>query len=217
MWAELRFINGYSPICPAGVGRTFRFATHGEIDPDVASQLLREQAGADGKLAQMGVDGIVIAREISVDPQPASEWTQVSSNDEGRVFNRRGPPFLRVRSIAAVDARSGEQFSAATISLIDDSRNRVKVDLDVPNGERPALLIFSRPYFRGYQARMNNQKLVVESADGLFPVVRIPPGTSGRLVLEYRPTWLVGGAAVAFLCLTILIVGLVASARTKVI
>jgi uncharacterized membrane protein YfhO len=108
-----------------------------------------------------------------------------------------------------------EQFSAATISLIDDSRNRVIVDLDVPSGERSALMIFSRPYFHGYQARMNNKKLIVESADGLFPVVRIPPGNSGRLVLEYRPTWLVVGTAMAFVCLTILIVGFVASFRTK--
>jgi hypothetical protein len=216
MWAQLRFINGYSPISPAGVARAFHVGTHGEIDPDVANHLLKEQSGADGKLAQLGVDGIVIAREIKVDPQPASEWTQVFSNDEGRVFNRRGPPFVGVRSIAAFDLVTGEQFSAAAIAGIEESRNRVQVDLDVPSGERSALLIFSRPYFRGYQARMNNKKLVVESADGLFPVVRIPPGASGRLVLEYRPAWLVIGTVVAFVCLTILIVGFIASARAKI-
>ena len=215
MWAQLRFINGYSPICPAGVARQFRSATHGEIDLDVANRLLREQSGANGRLAQLGIDGIVIARECDVDPQPASEWHLVSSNDEGRVFNRRGPPFARVRSIAAYDLVTDEQFSAATISLIDDSRNRVQVDLDVPSGERSALMIFSRPYFRGYQARMNNRKLIVESADGLFPVVRIPPGTSGRLVLEYRPTWLVVGAAAALLCAVIWVLGLFMTTRAK--
>lgn len=217
MWAQLRFINGYSPILPAGVARNFHFATHGEIDPDVANHLLTKQSGADGKLAQLGVDGIVIAREINVDPQPASEWTLASSNDEGRVFNRRGPPLARVRSIPAVDLLTGAQFSAATISRIDESRNRVEVDFDTLGDQRPALLIFSRPYFLGYQARINHKKLVVESADGLFPVVRIPPATTGRLVLEYRPTWLVLGTAMAFLCLTILIVGLVARARMEVI
>jgi hypothetical protein len=215
MWAHLRFINGYSPISPAGVARAFHVGTHGEIDPDVANHLLKEQSGADGKLAQLGVDGIVIAREIKGDPQPASEWTQVFSNDEGRVFNRRGPPFVRARSIAAFDLVTGEQFSAAAIAGFEESRNRVQVDLDVPSGERSVLLIFSRPYFRGYQAHMNSTKLVVESADGLFSVVRIPPGASGRLVLEYRPAWLVAGATVAFTCLTILIVGFVAGVRAK--
>ena len=215
MWARLRFVNGYSPISPAGVGRQFHFGTHGEIDPDVANDLLREQAGADGKLAQLGVDGIVIAREVEVDPQPASEWKMVFANDEGRVFHRRGPPFARVRSIATVDARTGEQFSAATISRINESRNRVEVDLDVPSGQRPALLIFSRPYFRGYQARMNNQKLTVKSANGLFPVIQIPPGTNGHLVLEYRPAWLIVGAMLACICAAILTLGLFMSTRVK--
>src|SRR4029453_6301820 len=56
MWAGLRFINGYSPICPAGVAREFHTATHGEIDPAVGEYLLDYQAGPDGELAQLGGD-----------------------------------------------------------------------------------------------------------------------------------------------------------------
>ncbi len=40
MWAGLRFINGYSPIRPAGVAREFATSIHGEINPDVGSHLL---------------------------------------------------------------------------------------------------------------------------------------------------------------------------------
>src|SRR5439155_309200 len=36
MWAGLRFVNGYSPIRPAGVAREFASAIHGEVDPDLA-------------------------------------------------------------------------------------------------------------------------------------------------------------------------------------
>jgi hypothetical protein len=82
MWAELRFINGYSPIRPAGVAREFETSIHGEINPDVGTHLLNNQAGRDGQLALMGVDGIVVAREVDIAPQPNSEWELVVSTEE---------------------------------------------------------------------------------------------------------------------------------------
>ncbi|PYK51045.1 MAG: hypothetical protein DME51_04050, partial [Verrucomicrobia bacterium] len=132
MWAGLHFINGYSPVRPAGVAREFATSIHGEINPKVGSYLLNSQAGKDGELALLGVDGIVVARELDITPQPSSEWEQIVSTDEGRIFHRRGAPLARVRSVASIDSRPNEQFVASTISQIDDSRNRVEVDVDVP-------------------------------------------------------------------------------------
>jgi hypothetical protein len=200
MWAGLHFINGYSPIRPAGAAREFATSIHGEINPGVGSYLLNEQAGKDGELALLGVDGIVVARELDITPQPSSDWDLFVSTDEGRVFHRRGAPFARVRSLTSIDSRPGEQFAAATVSRIDGSRNRVEVDVDVPNGDHPALITFSRPYFRGYKARLGNRKLVVTSYRGLFPIVAVPAGAHGRLTLTYRPYWLVWGSSAAIIC-----------------
>jgi hypothetical protein len=211
MWAGLHFINGYSPIRAAGVAREFGTTIHGEINPEVGEYLLNHQAGEGGELALLGVDGIVVAREIDLVPQPSSEWQLVVSTDEGRVFHRRGVPFARVRSVNSIDSRPNEQFVAATISQIDNSRNRAEVDVDVPNGDRPALLTFSRPYFRGYQARLGDQKLAVTSYRGLFPVVEIPAGTHGRLTLAYRPYWLIWGGSAAIACALIIALSLVAA------
>jgi hypothetical protein len=200
MWAGLHFINGYSPIRPAGVAREFATSIHGEINPDVGSHLLNSQAGEDGELALLGVDGIVVAKELDIVPQPVSEWEAVLTTDEGRVFHRRGAPLARVRSITSIDSRPGEQFVTATISRINDSRNRVEADVDVPNGVRPALFTFSRPYFRGYEVRLGNRKLAVTSYRGLFPMVEVPAGTHQLLTLTYRPRWLVWGGSVAIIC-----------------
>jgi hypothetical protein len=197
MWAGLRFINGYSPIRPAGVAREFATSIHGEINPQVGGNLLNHQAGKDGELALLGVDGVVVARELDLTPQPSSEWELLVSTDEGRVFHRRGAPFARVRSITFIDSRPGEQFVTATISRINDSRNRVEADVDVPNADHPALLTFSRPYFRGYEARLGDRKLAVTSYRGLFPIVEVPAGAHGRLTLAYRPAWLIWGSAAA--------------------
>jgi hypothetical protein len=211
MWAGLRFINGYSPIRPAGVAREFQTTVHGEIDPAVGEYLLNDQAGPDGELAQLGVDGIVVAREVDFAPQPASEWEHVVSTDEGRVFHRHGAPFARVRSVTSIDSRPGEQFVSATISRINDSRNRVEANIDVPAGDQPALLSFSRPYFRGYQARLGNQKLTVSSYRGLFPLVEVPADAHGQLTLTYRPVWLFLGSSAAAASGLVLLLGFIAA------
>ena len=201
MWAGLRFINGYSPIRPSGVARYFHFEIHGELNLHVGEYLLLEKAGRDGELAQLGVDGVAIAREINVEPRPASEWNLIISNDEGRVYHRSGLPLARVRSVEAIASRPNEQFAIATISNVQDSRNYVQADVDVPVGGRPALLTFSRPFFPGYVATLAERKLAVGSYRGLFPIVELPPGRRGQLVLRYRPVWLVYGGVVAMLCL----------------
>jgi hypothetical protein len=177
--------------------------------------LLNSQAGEGGELALLGVDGIVVARELDITPQPSSDWELVVSTDEGRVFHRRGAPFARVRSVTSIDSRPNEQFVAATISQIDDSRNRVQVDVDVPNGDRPALVTFSRPYFRGYRARLGDQKLAVTSYRGLFPVVEIPAGRHGPLTLVYRPNWLIWGGAAAIASALIIALSLVAAISSR--
>jgi hypothetical protein len=213
MWAGLRFINGYSPIRAAGVARDFATSIHGEINPDVGSHLLNDQAGRVGELALMGVDGIVVAREVSITPQPSSEWELVVSTDEGNVFHRRSAPFSRVRSVTSIGSRPNEQFVLATISRINDSRNFVGADIDVPAGDRPALLTFSRPYFRGYKARIGDQKFAIASYRGLFPILEVPAGTHGRLTVAYRPAWLLWGGGVAAVCGLIVLLGVIAACR----
>ena len=213
MWAGLRFINGYSPIRAAGVAREFATSIHGEINPDVGSHLLNNQAGTDGELALMGVDGVVVAREVSLTPQPSSEWELVVSSDEGTVFHRRSAPFSYVRSVTSIDSRPNERFVVATITNIDDSRNSVNADVEVPAGDRAALLTFSRPYFRGYEARIADQKLAITSYRGLFPIVEVPPGTHGRLTLVYRPLWLLWGGGLAAVSALIVLLGIIAARR----
>ena len=215
MWAGLHFINGYSPIRPAGVAREFATTIHGEINPDVGSYLLIHQAGKDGGLDLLGVDGIVVARELDLTPQPSSEWELVVSTDEGRVFHRRGAAFTRVRSLTSIDSRANEEFVSATISNISDSQNCVEAYVQVPSGNRPALFTFSRPYFRGYEARLGNQKLAVSSYRGLFPIVEVPAGARGRLILAYRPYWLIWGGAVAVICTVVIVLSFLAAINRR--
>lgn len=207
MWAGVRFINGYSPIRPAGVAREFDVAIHGDLAQWSREYLLEWEAGADGRLGRLGVDGVVVATELKLAPQPADEWELAHASDEGRVYHRRGGPLPRVRSLSSTGSRPDEQFAAAEIELIADERDRVVADVSVPPDGRPALLTFSRPHFRGYRAAINGRDLPVKSYRGLTPAVEIPAGARGRLVLRYRPWWLLAGGAVAVACAGICVLG----------
>jgi len=200
MWGGIRLINGYSPIRPSGVAREFAFAIHGEIRPNVANSLLERESGADGLLARIGVDGIIVANEVATNPQPDTEWELTVTTKEGRAFHRRGEPFVAIRSVAAIDSRPNEQFAVAELSRIENRRNRLEADVVVPIGTDRALLTISRPFFNGYRARIGDRVLRVDSDRGLIPTIEIPAGTSGRLMLVYRPAWLVWGGGVSILC-----------------
>ena len=215
MWAGLRFINGYSPILPAGIAREFDFRIHGEINPHEAEYLVWSQSNPSGLLAQLGVDGIVVAWDSGIDPALGPDWEFVGSTEEGAVYHRAGPPLEPVRSVESVDSRPQMKFAPAAISEIDDSRNHISLRVDVANNG-PALLTFSRPYFRGYQARLGHEKLRVDSYRGLFPIVEVPGGSHGRLVLTYRPQWLVLGGGLSVLCAVIWLFGLIAASRTRI-
>ena len=209
MWGGIRLINGYSPIRPSGVAREFAFAIHGEIRPDVANGLFEHESGADGILARLGVDGIIVANEVAVNPQPDSEWELAVTTKEGRVFHRRGEAYPVVRSVTALDSRPNEQFAPAEISRIVTGRNRLQADVAAPAGAQAALLSVSRPFFNGYRARIADRELRVDSYRGLFPVIEIPAGTNGRLMLVYRPPWLIWGGTVSISCLAIIATGVV--------
>lgn len=203
MWGGVRLINGYSPIRPAGVAREFAFAIHGEIRPDVANALLEREGGADGLLARIGVDGIVVANEVATNPQPDTEWELAVTTKEGRVFHRRSGPLPAVRTVTAIDSRPNEQFTLAEISRIDNRRNQLEANVAVPPNGHSSLLTFSRPFFSGYQARLGDRSLKLDSYRGLIPTIEIPAGTSGRLTMVYRPSWLIWGGGVSILCLGI--------------
>src|SRR5256714_2245349 len=214
MWAGIHFINGYSPIRPAGIARKFDFAIHGEISPLKAAAVLQEESGPDGLLATIGVDGIVVANEMELIPEATSEWYLTGATTEGRVFHRweRLP---RLRSLASIDSRPNEQFTEANITQIVDHRNELEAEIRIPPGGRPALLSVARPFFPGYRAKLGDVALKTDSYRGLIPTIEIPAGMDGRLTLSYRPWWLVWGGALSVVSVAFFLGSLLAALKKK--
>ena len=127
--------------------------------------------------------------------------------DQGRVFHRRGDPIPTIRSLD-LDGKH------PTASVTDVLESRNSCSASVVTGDQPALITFSRPFFRGYQARIGGRQLAVNSYRELTPVVEVPATTSGRLVVRYRPAWLVIGVTLAILSGSIWLMSLLLAARS---
>jgi hypothetical protein len=215
MFAGVRLLNGYSPIRPSGVAREFAFAIHGEIHPDMTNIVLESDSWPDGVLAELGVDGIIVANEVGTDPLPNTEWALAVTTREGRVFHRRGEPFEAVRSVTTIESRPNEQFVPADVSRIVNERNGIEADVAVPEGPRPALLAISRPYFPGYRANLGNRPVQVTTLRGLMPLIELAPGTRGRLSVVYRPWWLIWGTGIASASLLVIVGSIVVATTTR--
>src|SRR5260370_42173057 len=100
-WAGLLPLKVYSPFPPAGVAREFDFRIHGEINPHEAEYLVWAQSNSGTLLAQLGVDGLVVAWDSGLDPAVGPDWEFVTSTGEGGIYHRVGLPLARLRSVTS--------------------------------------------------------------------------------------------------------------------
>ncbi len=128
MYAGFRLVNGYSPMKPQGLSEVFGFGSHGFLGVDAAlfdettevpglasaRHLLRREAGPDGLLGQMAVDGLIVADQFAADAAglEAAGWRPAARVAGGQVFHRRGPPSPRVRAVEHA-MRTGDRSTAA--------------------------------------------------------------------------------------------------------
>ena len=190
MFAGVHLINGYSPISPAGVGRLFDFGTHGHINPAKVDEIIIPESGTAGLLRDLGIDGIIVAWDFELpEPLPA-EWQIVERWTDGYVYHRR-------TRLEHVRAREGEGLSPAEVRIVENTRQRVVAEVTPADTSRRVELLFSRPFFGGYEARMNGAALPVSAYRGLIPAIEIPAGSSGRVEMVYRPRAVVVGGAIA--------------------
>lgn len=213
LWARLRFVTGYSPIRPAGVARLFNTGIHGQVDYDVASYMLNRQAGSHGELQKLGVDGIVVANQFNLRPQPDAEWQKVLFSQDAVVYHRAAAsPVAR----AFWDEELIRADEVGALRVVEDSRNKIVLDY---NGDRedelPVFIAVSRPFFHGYAATAGQQSLTVGSYRGLLPLIALPPGFNGRLSLSYIPAWLVWGGVIAAACALVWLAGVIAAAAPQ--
>jgi hypothetical protein len=184
------------------------------VKRDVAESFLTPEM--EPLMELLGVDGLVFGPTYS--PLAARlnpEWHLVHDSAEAKVYHREPARAAPAEALAFLDDRPGTQFALPHLLVLDDSRQRVALQLKpnpaseppVEGAEdigliaesataRPVAIAFARPYYPGYVARLNGRDFPVRAYADLVPLVELPPGASGTLELLYRPAFLRIGLAV---------------------
>lgn len=189
LYTGVEFINGYSPIQPLGLMAVFEFEIHGCPTRTACLQALTGDAGADGLLQLMAVDGLVVSEQFACywPDLEANGWAPVADVKQGRVFHRNGPPSPRVRSLTSVQ-RCGDAGE-----VLDALRRR-------ENGPVPLLLLgeggsegpqpasFARACITPRSESRHRVEVEVSSPDGESLVLFSRPWYPGyRAMLNGKP------------------------------
>ena len=139
MLAGVRMVNGYSPVHPAGFARVLGIDSQvGFYSRDTSAlRLLEREAGPDGLLELMGVDGLVLAESYREHSDALLEqgWEEVFSSDAGVVLHRIARREQFARSIPFVEiVASPEEIPRRIRERKTSAAPRLLVRPDAPAG-----------------------------------------------------------------------------------
>lgn len=103
MHAGVEFVNGYSAMPMKGVFGLFYVNWSGFFNPALTQRLATQEAGPEGLLQRLGIDGIQLSRSTLplAGALRAQGWQQIAAApEEGAVFHRPGPRSPRLASPA---------------------------------------------------------------------------------------------------------------------
>jgi hypothetical protein len=226
MFAQLQFVNGYSPLSLEGLVELTNMQGHGSVWRQGARRLLRDESGDGGLLEQMGVDGLVVGNRHLGRYGATLEkrgWRAVGKIERSTIFHHHppssGPAFAATSRVelptTAALFRTVEQRKTTElpITLLSDGKarathyepralsqateSRLRSSVMVAAGPREALIVFRRPWFSGWRATLDGRSLPVRPAHLLLPSVEIPAGAGGRLEIRFLPRSVVVGIAIS--------------------
>lgn len=241
LYAGLTTLNGYSPLRLRTLQRAFDLGIHGYTIRPRLMPVLERHVGAGRLLDLAGVDGLVLPERLAArfTQAEAQGWRVAGTRPGVTVYHRdlvRAPvvSLAEARTVRSFDeaaraleaapdappvffdtraSGSAERFAEARLDRAREERNATTVDVAVP-ADHDALLVFARAWYPGFTADLDGRALDVGTADLILPAVRVPAGSSGRLVLAYRPASVRYGPFVSVLSLVAL-VALAAGVRRK--
>lgn len=182
-WENRSFINGYSPIEPRALKQLLCFNAWSWSCPRAIAEIFAtdpttgKDLAALFKIGEVRVTNGPLARAMeSLGPQ--HDFHQEERSAYGTIWRRRLPILAGTVSHAS----AGIEVSSNSPPTPE------RESLTVRNtATTPGRLIWARTPFRGYEARLNGQPVLVETyADILLSVV-IPAGQEGQLELDYHP------------------------------
>jgi hypothetical protein len=147
-----------------------------------------------------------LAAQAVVDPTPEAA--------ENRILRRRvaAHPVIVVEPDAK-QPRLATYCATARLTDVDRKRHHSTAMVDTTSCTTESLIVFPRPWFPGFRARIDGAAVPLLVADLIMPAVRVPARTKGEVRIEYRPRAVSAGAPIAAAGAAALLAAAMVSAR----
>ncbi|HJW03730.1 MAG TPA: hypothetical protein VJ548_10645 [Azospira sp.] len=220
MWLHFgkAMINGYTPLGMKGLDRLLDSDLFGGTSTDAAERIFERDGETGQPLASlMKLREIIVQKGEFLDAFMRVRPSEWENDHQGQhwyteTFHlpQKSPPHPGTLAYASPGLTVTEQTLAAkaTQEQVTFSGNAVQ-----PGG---ALMVFARPYYRGYQAFLGDRELPVFAYRDIFVGVRIPPGaTAGTLHLRFMPPLFLPALGLAILGMLIVLTAPFFPSRTR--
>ncbi len=205
-------VNGYSPVLIAGLYNAFCFNHIGATCPQLPAFLFAPDRVTGLPLLDLVKVGRVTAeRGAFADAFRAAAGAGWATEHVGSAAE----VFVRSSALPAKPGSVSWSSPGIDLALVAANTRRETYDVVTTPGSPGGDVVLARPWYPGMVARLNGRELPLQAYRRMLPLIELPAGASGRLVIEYWPAGLSSGLIMAAASAAILIVlGLAARRRS---
>jgi hypothetical protein len=105
-----------------------------------------------------------------------------------RIYDREGltPAPMLLGPVGDEPAGAVRRYGPVQLERLEERRLSASLQVRASPGH-PGLVVFARPWYPGYAARLADRPLPVRRAQGMLLAVELPAGASGTLRLDFQP------------------------------
>ena len=181
---ENRYAPGYSSVSQRYYDQRFRIITpSGKTAREAVNALHARESRTGLRWSELlGLRTVLVHRSrVGLFERLADEeWAPVARSEHFVKYTRTAPPPDDQPAVGRVTATLGD-VGVEAVSVGDD---RQVYDVDAPGG---GTVVMRDVYWPGYVATLDGERLPVAPFQRMLVSVTLPPGSTGELVVRYRP------------------------------
>lgn len=184
-------INGYSNLLTRGFTKNFCFDYIGQSCPEISDKLM----ALDEMTHLPFLDLLKVQRVTSLDTYTHDFETASGTLWQKDTSSTSYTSFTRSSKLADLPGSISWIEHPMAITLVSQTAREESYTISNPGTDNQ--ILFARAWYPGMSAELNGEKILLTPYRDLLPLLRLPQGTQGKLLLKYWPKGLTSGLILA--------------------